>query len=254
MNQSDSIYESLKNKDFHIIIQARMTSTRLPKKVMLPLCGRPVLQVMIERLSPFKDKIIVATTNDGSQTPITELCKSLGVRFVEGDTHDVLSRYYLAAELVNAKPDTVLVRCTSDCPLIDAYETAKVVSHFFNIRNNFDYVCAGPHCGFPNGLDTEVFTFAALAQAHASASQDFEREHLTQYIVKNLKVADYSYHEDLSGWRLTLDEPDDYLAIQKVFQLFDNKTEFSFPELKRKLKAHPEVLDINKHVEQVKVG
>lgn len=231
-----------------------MTSTRLPKKVMLPLCGKSVLEVMLERLAPFKDKIIIATTNDGTQKPIVELCKRLGVKFVEGDTQNVLSRYYLAANSVEINQDTVLVRCTSDCPLIDVNETAKVIAHFFDIKENYDFVCAGPHCGFPNGFDTEVFTYRALEQAYLYAKQDFEKEHLTQYIVRNMRVADYSNNEDLSHWRLTLDEPDDYELIKAIYSRFENKTNFRFDDLKSLLTKHPEILALNQHVEQVKVG
>ena len=80
-----------------IIIQARMTSTRLPSKVMLPLCGKTVLEIMLDRLNEFKENIIIATTNDGTQTPIVDLCKKLGIKYYEGDTNNVLSRYYEAA-------------------------------------------------------------------------------------------------------------------------------------------------------------
>lgn len=244
----------LLESDFHIIIQARMTSTRLPKKVMLPLCSKPVLAVMIDRLAAFKEKLIIATTNDGTQKPIVDLCRQLGVKYVEGDTNNVLSRYYLAAQSVKASPETVIVRCTSDCPLIDINETAKVIEYFMNVKSQYDYVSAGPHCGFPNGFDTEVFTFKALQIAFENASQDFEKEHMTQYICNHLKVADYAYAEDLSHWRLTLDEPDDYNMIKAVYELFENRTDFDFSQLKNALQKNNEILLMNQHIEQVKVG
>ncbi|WP_440055623.1 cytidylyltransferase domain-containing protein [Pseudoalteromonas sp. T1lg65] len=246
--------ESLRSKDFIIVIQARMTSTRLPKKVMLPLRGKTVLETMLDRLSPFKDKIVIATTNDGSQSPIVELCQQLDVKYVEGDTEDVLGRYMLAADSVGANEQTVVVRCTSDCPLIDPQVTADVISHFFEIREHFDYVSAGPHCGYPNGFDTEVFTYSALLEAHNNATADFEREHVTQYISKNLRVADYSYHQDLSDWRLTLDEVDDYKLINEIYALFDNRVDFTFAELQQKIHSTPGLLEINQHVEQKQVG
>ncbi|MFT2112678.1 cytidylyltransferase domain-containing protein [Marinomonas sp. 2405UD68-3] len=254
ITDAPAVVTSIYKKDFYIIIQARMTSTRLPKKVMLPLGEKPVLEVMIERLGAFKEKIIVATTNDGSQQPIVELCNQLGVRYVEGDTDNVLSRYYLAARSVDAKPNTVLVRCTSDCPLIDITESARVIDHFFSIMTDYDYISAGPHCGFPNGFDTEVFTFKALELAYHNATEGFEKEHMTQYICRNMRVAEYGNSDDLSHWRLTLDEPADYEVINAIYRLFDYQTNFSFNELKRMLNSHPDVLKINAHVKQVQVG
>ncbi|MFU2508127.1 cytidylyltransferase domain-containing protein [Pseudoalteromonas sp. ASV78] len=251
---TEQLVEKLLNKDFYIVIQARMTSSRLPKKVMLPLGTKPVLEVMIERLAPLKEKIIIATTDDGTQRPITELCKRLGVKFVEGNTNNVLSRYYLAAKSVNALPETVIVRCTSDCPLIDLTESARVIDHFYSLRSEYDYISAGPHCGFPNGFDTEVFTFEALETAYRLATEDFEKEHMTQYICRNMRVADYKNSDDLSHWRLTLDEPADYELINAIYSLFDYRTDFTFCELKQMLSAHPDILKLNEQVEQIQVG
>ncbi len=251
---TEQLVSKLLNNDFYIVIQARMTSSRLPQKVMLPLGTKPVLEVMLERLAPFKEKIIIATTDDGTQRPITELCERLGVKYVEGGTNNVLSRYYLAAQSVNANSDTVIVRCTSDCPLIDLTETARVIDHFYSVRSEYDYISAGPHCGFPNGFDTEVFTFKALKSAFECATEDFEKEHMTQYICRNMKVADYKNADDLSHWRLTLDEPADYELIKAIYSLFDYRTDFTFDELKQMLSSHPDILKINEHVEQVQVG
>lgn len=251
---TEQLVAKLLNKDFYIVIQARMTSSRLPEKVMLPLGTKPVLEVMIERLSLLKEKIVIATTDDGTQRPITELCERLGVKYVEGDTNNVLSRYYLAAQSTGASPETVIVRCTSDCPLIDLTETARVIDHFFSLSSEYDYISAGPHCGFPNGFDTEVFTFEALESAYRLATEDFEKEHMTQYICRNMKVADYKNADDFSHWRLTLDEPADYELIKAIYSLFDYRTDFTFDELKQMLSSHPDILKLNEHVEQVQVG
>ncbi|WP_246239930.1 glycosyltransferase family protein [Pseudoalteromonas caenipelagi] len=254
VNDSNNLVNALMAKDFYIIIQARMTSTRLPQKVMLPLGKRSILEVMLDRLDVFKDRIIIATTNDGSQKPIVDLCQKLSIKYVEGDTNNVLSRYYLAAQSVNAKPNTVLVRCTSDCPLIDKIESARVIAHFFEVMSEYDYISAGPHCGLPNGFDTEVFTFSALQKAYENAAEDFEKEHVTQYICRNLRVAPYSVKPDLSHWRLTLDEPADYQMINEIYKLFGYRTDFGFDELKEMLAKHPDILKINEHVEQIQVG
>ncbi|WP_404338883.1 cytidylyltransferase domain-containing protein [Pseudoalteromonas mariniglutinosa] len=252
--RGNSLVSALLEKEFYIIIQARMTSSRLPNKVLLPLGEKTVLEVMIDRLGAFKDKIIIATTNDGTQKPIVDLCEKLAIRYVEGDTDNVLSRYYLAAQSVNAQPSTVIVRCTSDCPLIDISESARVINYFFQVFGDYDYVSAGPHCGFPNGFDTEVFTFQALETAYQHATEDFEKEHMTQYICRHMRVAEYSNKDDYSHWRLTLDESADYELISTIYTLFNHRTDFNFDELKQMLSLHPDIIKINEHIEQIQVG
>jgi spore coat polysaccharide biosynthesis protein SpsF len=238
-----------------IIIQARMTSTRLPGKIMLPLCGKPVMQIMLERLDSLKTHLIIATTDDGSEQPIVDLCNKLAIRYYRGDTDNVLSRYYLAASKFGAKEKDVIVRLTSDCPLIDPDITRQTVNYFMD--NHFDYVSAGTGTGFPRGMDTEVFTFDLLQQAYENATLDYEKEHVTPYIYmtcgKQLKLGQYQNSQNHSHYRLTLDEPLDFDVISEVYRLFDCQTDFSYEELINKLKQNPQVARINQQVEQKKV-
>lgn len=236
-----------------LIIQARMTSTRLPGKVMLQLCGMPVLQVMIERLPSWRQHIIVATTNDGSEQPIVALCQQLGVRCFQGDTDDVLGRYYQAATTFGADAQTAVVRLTSDCPLIDDGLTSDVIQRF--LAGGFDMVNLGPHSGYPRGLDCCVFSYALLARTHQLATSAPDREHVTLGMAKfsDLKTLSLSAGEDLSHFRLTLDEPDDYKALQAVYGEFNHRLDFSYPQLKKVLKETPALYDINKHVQQKSV-
>nr|WP_029215855.1 glycosyltransferase family protein [Pseudoalteromonas flavipulchra] len=233
-----------------IIIQARMTSTRLPGKVMLPLCGKSVLQVMLERLEKWHDNIIIATTDDGSEAPVIDLCKSLDIAYFQGSTEDVLGRYYLAATKFGANEDTAIVRLTSDCPLIDCDLVTEAISTYLN--HDFDAVSLGPHSGFPRGLDTAVFSYKLLQTTHEKATSTPDREHVTLGMSKFNSYSSYviSAMEDLSHYRLTLDEPDDYTAIQAIYQQFNNNLNFSYSELLETLKNHPHLADINKHVEQ----
>ena len=235
-----------------IIIQARMTSTRLPAKVMLPLCGKTVLQVMLERLDKWRDNIIIATTNDGSEAPIVALCQSLKIAYYQGSTEDVLGRYYHAARQFGANKDTAIVRLTSDCPLIDCDLVSEAIDTYLN--NDFDAVSLGPHSGFPRGLDTAVFSYKLLQTTHEKATSAADREHVTLGMSKFNSYASYviSAKEDLSFYRLTLDEPDDYTAIKAIFEKVQNQIEFSFAELLLILKKFPHLADINKHVEQKK--
>jgi len=232
-----------------IIIQARMTSTRLPGKVLLPLCGKTVLEIMMERLAPFKDSIIIATTNDGTQKPIVELCQKLHLKYYEGDTQNVLSRYYEAALKFGAKEDTIIVRCTSDCPLIDKDIVQKTIDFFTS--SEADYTHSG---GFPVGMGTEVFRFSLLKEAYENAHSDYEKEHVTPYMYRThkhrLNITTFKNEVDDSRYRITLDEIDDYTAIQEIYTLFECKTDFSYPELMQKLYENPYIHAINAHVVQ----
>ena len=238
-----------------IIIQARMTSTRLKGKVLLPLCEKTVLEIMIDRLKDLKENIIIATTNDGTQELIVELCKKLKIKYYEGDTSNVLSRYYEAALKFSAKDDDIIVRCTSDCPLIDYNITKKTIEFFKSSK--CDYISAGVVSGFPRGMDTEVFNFSLLKNTYLNAKDDYDKEHVTSYMYTKLKdkinIDYFKNSTDESKYRLTLDEEDDYLAIKEVYSNFDNQINFSYDELLTMLKENPYIYEINKHVEQKKI-
>lgn len=243
----------MKRSNLYIIIQARMTSTRLPGKVMLPLCGKSVLEVMFERLKRFHEHLIVATTDDGSEAPIVELCKRMNIRSYRGSIHDVLSRYYHAALAYGAEEDDIVVRLTSDCPLVDPDIVQRTIDFF--IREKSDLTVAGPHSGFPRGMDTAVFRFALLKRMQENAVSDYDREHVTPYaerIAGELKIVDYTNTADHSRYRLTLDEPDDYRAIREVYRLFDDSVAFTYEALMAMLESHPHIYEMNKHVEQKK--
>ncbi|MCG7537138.1 glycosyltransferase family protein [Pseudoalteromonas sp. OOF1S-7] len=233
-----------------IIIQARMTSTRLPGKVMLPLCESTVLQVMLERLAPWHENIIVATTDDGTEQPIVSLCESLNVDYFKGSTNDVLSRYYQAASQFGATDDTAIVRLTSDCPLIDNALTTQAINTF--LHHDYDMVSLGPHSGFPRGLDCCVFPYSLLALTHQNATSPPDREHVTLGMAKfkSLKTYVISALEDHSHFRLTLDEPDDYIAIQAIYQALNHRTDFSYQQLTALLLSNPHLHQLNSHVEQ----
>lgn len=243
------------NSNLFIIIQARMTSSRLPKKVLLPLCGKTVLEVMLDRLEQWKNNIIIATTDDGSEKPITDLCTKLGIKYYRGSTNDVLSRYYNSAVQYGSTDNDIIVRLTSDCPLIDPDIVQETIQFYKN--GNFDYVSNRINRKVPVGLDAEVFNFTVLKKAFNNASEDFEKEHVTPYIYITKKsyynIGSYEPEVDGSRYRLTLDEKDDYLAIQKIYNLLGCKTDFSYENLIDILEENPFLYEINAHVEQKKV-
>lgn len=241
----------MKNNLF-IIIQARMTSTRLPKKVMLPLCGKTVLEIVIDRLGKYKNNIIIATTDDGTENPIIEICKKANVKYSKGNTNNVLERYYKSAKEHGAKEHDLIIRITSDCPLIDSFMMEKVISMYNN--GNYDYVSNRIKRTVPIGLDVEVFNFKLLEQIYYNATLDFEKEHVTPYVYlshKNkYKIGSFEDDEDNSHYRLTLDEEKDYIVIKEVYKKFNNSTNFTYKELIRMLQENDYIRQINLSVQQ----
>jgi spore coat polysaccharide biosynthesis protein SpsF len=241
------------NKLF-IIIQARMTSIRLPGKVMLPLCEKTVLEVMFERISNYKNQIIIATTNDDTEKPIIALCERLGINVYRGDTNNVLSRYYEAAIHYGAKKDDIIVRLTSDCPLHDQEVVHKVIEAFK--KSKCDFMSNAIHRKFPRGLDVAVFRFKLLKEAFNNATTDYEKEHVTAYFYSHsngkIKIESYEDIDDNSKYRLTLDEEDDYNVIKEVYKRFNCKTDFMYDELIAMLNKNSYIHEMNAHVEQKK--
>ncbi|REL26060.1 polysaccharide biosynthesis protein [Thalassotalea euphylliae] len=237
-------------QSLQIIIQARMTSTRLPEKVMMKMANKPMLEWLIERLAPLKQHIIVATTNDGSEAPIVALCQKLGVGYFQGSTDDVLGRYYFAAKAHGATKETAVIRITSDCPLVDVKLVQQSVNEFNT--GQYDMVSLGPHSGYPRGLDACIFGFELLEKTHLIATSAADREHVTLGMGKVQTINNRVLYaeQDLTHFRLTLDEADDFKAIERVFQLMNYQTDFDYPALEKVLLAHPEIAEINRHVEQ----
>lgn len=197
-----------------------MGSTRLPGKVMLDLCGKTVLEHVINRVKKVKniDEIIVATTNKSSDDIIEEVALKCGTKTFRGSEEDVLSRYYHAAKKNGAD---VVVRITSDCPLIDPEITGKIVDYYLINKHKFDYVSNTIVRTFPRGLDTEVFSFEALERAFNQARLQNEREHVTPYIWDNPHEFSLGYYKndvDYSNYRWTLDTEEDYKLIKKIYE------------------------------------
>ena len=161
------------------IVQARMGSIRFPNKVMKPICGTPMIGLLLYRLSRAKriNLIVLATSTDPRNIPLTNYVRELGYDVYQGSEDDVLDRYYQAAELAQAD---VVVRITGDCPLIDPEVVDKVIEKFQ--ENNVDYASNALFRSYPDGLDTEVFTFKALEAAWNQAREPREREHVTPFL------------------------------------------------------------------------
>lgn len=236
------------------IIQARMGSTRLPGKILKGLMGKTVLQHVIERVQQAKsiDEIIIATSTLDQDDLVVDEAVKCGVNYFRGSENDVLARYYGAAKDNNAD---IVVRITSDCPLIDPLVTDDIVN-FFKDKKIYDIVTNASsdlsERTFPRGLDTEVFSFIALEQAYKQADKQYQREHVTPYIYENSSmiylyknIVDYSMH------RWTLDTEEDFLLIKEIYsRLYNREHNFYLLDILKLFEIYPELIKINNHIEQ----
>ena len=242
------------NKPVVCITQARMTSSRLPGKIMKQVEGRELLDYHLTRLARSKniDQLVVATTVNETDAPVVEFCRSREVRYFRGDENNVLERFYQCAQTFNAK---TVVRVTSDCPLIDP-EVVDLAIGFYCDNEDLDYVSLAG-CGFPRGLDVEVFSFRALEMAHQKASEGFEKEHVTPYIYRNEKIFSCGVppeqHES-GDLRWCVDEQADFELVSRLLTAFAGQDNFSWKDCLRVMEEHPDWKEINRDVEQKKLG
>lgn len=204
------------------IIQARMSSSRLPGKVLIQVKNTTFLEYQIERvkLSKMIDKIVIATSIDSSDDIIEEICKRNGIEVFRGSLNNVLERFYFCANVY--EPDNV-IRITADCPLIDPVIIDKVIK--LHIETQADYTSNVMPRTFPDGLDVEVLKFVVLGKIYELAKESDELEHVTRYIHKNLsefKIANLKNDEDLSNYRWTLDTYEDMILLKKIIESFEN--------------------------------
>lgn len=195
------------------IIQARMSSTRFPGKVLAPLAGLPLIVFMVRRVQLARqiDQLLVATSTDASDDPLVRVLAEYGISCFRGDLHDVLDRFYRAASAAGADH---VVRLTGDCPLMDPYLIDKGLAEL--ALGDADYVANVLPPSFPDGLDIECFTMAALETAWRAARLPSEREHVTPFIRNGkagLRARGWQAVADLSALRWTVDHPDDLVHV-----------------------------------------
>ncbi|KFL16175.1 acylneuraminate cytidylyltransferase [Geobacillus stearothermophilus] len=238
------------------IIQARMGSTRLPGKVLKKVLGKTLLEYQIERVKRAKtiDEIIIATTTKESDDPIVQLCQQLSIPYYRGSEEDVLSRYYEAATKFNVD---VVVRLTSDCPIIDPNVIDKVVEHYLENKDRYDYVSNTLTRTYPRGLDTEVMSYEVLKRVHEEAKELVYREHVTAYIYHHpdqFRLCNVSNEKDESKHRWTVDTEEDFILIKNILEtLYPINPLFTLEDVIRILQDKPEWVEINAHIEQKKL-
>lgn len=226
------------------ILQARTGSTRLPRKVLTDLLGKPMIERQIERLRRCRtiDGIVLATTDRSEDRPLLELAERLGLVAFAGSLHDVLDRYTQAARRHGA---ATVVRVTGDCPLLDPAIVDATVSLF--LSGGLDYASTGAM--FPDGLDTEAFSAAALETAWREARLASEREHVTPFIWKRperFRIAALPAERDLSAKRWTVDEPRDLEFVRAVYErLGRDGAPFGMAEVLALLEREPGLESLN---------
>ena len=235
------------------VVQSRMGSTRLPGKVMKEICGKPMLLLMLERLSQAKliDEIVVATTTNSNDDVIFELAKKNGYNVFRGSEFDCLDRHYRVAIEYNA---AYIAKITPDCPLIDPQIVDKVLDYFLKNVNNYDYVSNAHPPSWPDGLDLEVFHVATLEKAYREATESSHREHTTTYIWSNPEkfrignVVNPDGRNLFMSHRWTVDFPEDFEFVKKIYEdLYNNKI-FLMEEILLLLEKRPDISKINSHL------
>ena len=234
-----------------IIDQARMQSTRLPGKILKEVQGKTLLEYQIERLRRVKlaDDVVIATTIKEADQPIVDLCSKLAVSCFRGSEEDVLSRYYDAAQVHGAD---VVVRVTSDCPIIDPIVLDHILSAYLADPDLYDFVSNTLVRTYPRGMDAEVFPFRVLQEAHHESLNPGEREEVSPFMhqrPERYRLLNIAYASDQSHHRWTVDTPADFDLISRIIEeLYPKNSSFSLEDILQLISLRPELSMINSQV------
>ncbi len=240
-----------------VILQARIISTRLTAKVLMKICNKPIIHLIIERLTHCKkiDDIILAIPDTNQNDVLEEYATKLGCHYYRGSEEDVLSRYYQTARQFDISE---IVRVTGDCPLIDPILVDLMVEHY--LKEKVDYAAIGVEGNFPRGLDAEIFSFETLKKINIEAQHDYEREHVTPYVYEHPEFFKIRFDEATDKLkrpeiRLTVDTQEDFNFVREIFEnLYYEENLFHTEDIIDFLDSHPELLSINAYVSQKKLG
>lgn len=243
----------LNGKKVCATIEARMTSKRLPGKVLLPLAGEPALLRLVQRIKPsqYVDDIVVATTTNVTDDPIVELCKKHNIKYFRGSEDDVLQRVLDSAKSVKAD---FIVEITGDCPLLDYRHINELCVEYE--KNPVDYVANNTIRSYPDGFDVQLFSVQVLDKVESLTNDPIDRVHVSYYIYthpetfkcKNIKAVGKMDWPELA---VTLDEKEDYLLINKIFEnLYPKNPNFSAEDVVDLLRSDSELVNINSHIKR----
>ncbi|OEH85489.1 hypothetical protein BHU72_05225 [Desulfuribacillus stibiiarsenatis] len=232
-------------------IEARMTSTRLPGKVMLDIAGKPVIQHIIERLrrSKYLDEIVVATTTNYEDDVLVKLCEEIGCKYYRGSENDVLLRVLQAAQSVSGD---IIVEITGDCPFADWRHVDTLIAKFFS--GDYDYVSNTIERTFPDGFDVQVFPTSVLNEVNTLTSCPVDHEHVSLFIYSNAdryKLLNWYAPSNLNypDIEVTLDTKEDYKLISTIYEaLYYKDQDFSADEVVEYLLQNPQLLKITETI------
>ncbi len=233
------------------IIQARTGSKRLANKVFTNLCNKPLIWHVVNRIRWCKriEKIILAIPENSEDDKLSIWAKNNHIDCFRGSQDDVLSRYYNAALSFKA---TTIIRITADDPFKDPIIIDNVIDFYF--KNKLDFAYNNNPPSFPEGLDTEIFSFSALQQAEKESNDPFEREHVTQFFYRNpdkFRQMNYKNDEDISFLRWTIDTSKDLKMVEEVYNILYNEGKlFKMNDILKLLRESPYIKEINKGVKR----
>jgi spore coat polysaccharide biosynthesis protein SpsF len=235
-----------------VVVQARTGSTRLPRKVLMPLAGRPLLQRMLERVRAAKtpSAVVVATTTDVADAPVEAIARNAGVGCFRGHPTDLLDRHYRAGLASRAD---VVVKIPSDCPLIDPAVIDRVVSRYIAHAHSADFVSNLQPGTYPDGNDVEVMPMGVLETAWREAVEEHEREHTTPFIWERpdrFRLNHVAWETGLdysSTHRWTIDYPEDYRFLAAVYDELwtEARPMFSLQDVLALVEARPDIAALN---------
>jgi spore coat polysaccharide biosynthesis protein SpsF len=234
------------------IIQARMSSSRLPGKVMLPVLDKPILLRMLERVQRAKliGQLVVATSTNSDDDAIEKLCEDNNLICYRGHLTDLLDRHYQTGKKFNAN---AVVKIPSDCPLIDPAIIDKVIKFYLDNSNNYDFVSNLHPATYPDGNDVEIFSFQSLERAWKESTRQLEREHTTPYFWENpdkFRIGNVTWETGFdysTSHRWTIDFEEDYQFIKEVYEeLYPHNANFGLNDILKLLNDKPEIAEINK--------
>ena len=226
------------------LVQARMGSTRFPGKVLKSIVDKPMIELLLTRLSKSKelDEIVVATSEEKQNDQLQSIVELLGFGCTRGNEKDVLKRYYESAKSLGAD---AVVRITGDCPLVDSALVDECIRGFK--KSNVDYFSNIDPTTYPDGLDIEVMSFKSIKRANDETDSEFDREHVTPYIrnSNSFSKSSMSHIEDLSFQRWTVDEPDDLIVVTNIFEYFAPNLFFDWKQVLELSQSHPKLFQSN---------
>lgn len=236
----------------NVSIEARITSTRLPGKVLMEIKGKPILQIMVERVkeSKFINDIIIATTINKTDDAIVDLAKKIKVGCYRGSEENVLQRVLAAHKEFNSD---IIVELTGDCPLIDPLLIDECIEFYLSNKDRYDYVSNCVERSYPDGMDTQVFPMKVLEEVAQKTDNPLDKEHVSRYIyasgeyrIYTIKAQGDLFWPDLG---ITLDTREDFELIKSIFEHFKDN-DFTLRDILKLLRQNKEMLNINKNIKR----